>query len=358
MPQDTLPPLSCPDPPPRPRVLPVAPQTIRQAADLLARGGLVAFPTETVYGLGGDATQPDAVRAIFAAKGRPADHPLIVHLAAPDWLPQYAAHVPDAAWALAEAFWPGPLTLVLPRRATVPPIVTAGRPTVGVRVPSHPVARGLLQAAHLPVAAPSANRFTRTSATRAEHVLDDLAGRVELILDAGPTPVGIESTVVAIEGEQVRILRPGAIPPEAIAEAIAPFGGTLAFGSRHPSEAPGQAPRHYAPRAALTVFRGPPERAVAAALAQAQQELAAGRRVGALLAAEDAPEAEQLGIVVERLGAREDLASIAHALFAALRRLDQTGVEVIVAPTFGEEGLGLALLDRLTRAAEGRVVRV
>jgi L-threonylcarbamoyladenylate synthase len=334
------------------------PTLLAEAAAILQHGGLVAFPTETVYGLGANALDPAAVERIFRAKERARDDPLIVHLASADDLLLVAEPPPPRAEPLAARFWPGPLTLVLPRRATVPPIVTAGRPTVGVRVPSHPVARGLLQAAHLPVAAPSANRFTRTSATRAEHVLDDLAGRVELILDAGPTPVGIESTVVAIEGEQVRILRPGAIPPEAIAEAIAPFGGTLAFGSRHPSEAPGQAPRHYAPRAALTVFRGPPERAVAAALAQAQQELAAGRRVGALLAAEDAPEAEQLGIVVERLGAREDLASIAHALFAALRRLDQAGVEVIVAPTFGEAGLGLALLDRLTRAAEGRVVRV
>ncbi|GIW09462.1 MAG: threonylcarbamoyl-AMP synthase [Dehalococcoidia bacterium] len=334
------------------------PTLLAEAAAILRHGGLVAFPTETVYGLGANALDPAAVERIFRAKERARDDPLIVHLASADDLLLVAEPPPPLAQHIAARFWPGPLTLVLPRRATVPPIVTAGRPTVGVRVPSHPVARGLLQAAHLPVAAPSANRFTRTSATRAEHVLDDLAGRVELILDAGPTPVGIESTVVAIEGDQVRILRPGAIPPEAIAEAIAPFGGTLAFGSRHPSEAPGQAPRHYAPRAALTVFRGPPERAVAAALAQAQQELAAGRRVGALLAAEDAPEAEQLGIVVERLGAREDLASIAHALFAALRRLDQTGVEVIVAPTFGEEGLGLALLDRLTRAAEGRVVRV
>ncbi|GIW05831.1 MAG: threonylcarbamoyl-AMP synthase [Dehalococcoidia bacterium] len=332
------------------------PALIAEAGAVIRRGGLVAFPTETVYGLGANAFDEAAVARIFAAKERAASDPVIVHLAEASELGRVAAGVPPAARALAERFWPGPLTLVLPKQPAIPANVTAGRPTVGIRVPRHPVARAVIRAAGVPVAAPSANRFTRTSATLAEHVLDDLDGRVDLILDAGPAPLGIESTVVAVDDASVRMLRPGAVSAEEIAEVVAPLGIALRSGAVDASEAPGLLKRHYAPRAHLTVFHGPTERAVPAALRHAADELAAGRRVGALLADEDGP--VPAGLVVERLGSRADLQAIAHHLFAALRRLDRAGVETIVAPTFGERGLGAALLDRLTRAAEGRVIEV
>lgn len=330
---------------------------LAEAGALVRRGGLVAFPTETVYGLGANAFDEAAVARIFAAKERAASDPVIVHLADRRDLDRVAAAVPAPAQVLAERFWPGPLTLVLPKQAVIPANVTAGRATVGVRVPSHPVALGLIRAAGLPVAAPSANRFTRASATRAEHVLDDLEGRVDLILDAGPAPIGIESTVVAVDEASVRLLRPGAVTSEEIAAVVRPLGVTLRSGAVDSSEAPGLLRRHYAPRARLTVFHGAPERAIAAALTHAAAELAAGKRVGALLADEDAPELPP-GLIVARLGSRADARAIARHLFAALRQLDAAGVETIVAPTFGERGLAAAILDRLTRAAEGRVVPV
>ncbi|MFN8532737.1 MAG: L-threonylcarbamoyladenylate synthase [Dehalococcoidia bacterium] len=334
------------------------PAILAEAGGIVRSGGLVAFPTETVYGLGANALDERAVARIFSAKDRAASDPVIVHLASLAEIGHAAAVVPPLALALGARFWPGPLTLVLPKRPEVPARVTAGRDTVGLRVPRHPVALGLILAAGVPVAAPSANRFTRTSATRAEHVLDDLDGRVDLILDAGPAPIGIESTIVAIEGARVRLLRPGAIPAEEIAALIAPLGGTLVTGAARDAEAPGLMKRHYAPRARLTLFRGLPERAVAAAIARARADQTAGRRAGLLLAGDDAPAVALDGLVVERIGRRGDLEAIAHGLFAALRRLDRAGAETIAAPGFGDEGLGAAILDRLTRAADGRVVRV
>jgi L-threonylcarbamoyladenylate synthase len=333
------------------------PALLAEAGEVIRHGGLVAFPTETVYGLGANALDEAAVARIFAAKERAASDPVIVHLAEPTEIGTVAAAIPPAAWALANQFWPGPLTLVLPKQAAVPSNVTAGRPTVGIRVPRHPVARGLIRAAGTPVAAPSANRFTRTSATLAEHVLDDLDGRVDLILDAGPATIGIESTVVAVDERQVRVLRPGAVSTEDLVAVLAPLGVGVVRGAAEVSEAPGLMKRHYAPRARLTVYHGDPERAVAAALAHAAAEVAAGKRVGALLADGDSPPIPP-GLVVERLGPRSEPEVIARRLFAALRRLDRAGVDTIVSPSFGSHGIAVAILDRLQRAAEGRVVEV
>jgi L-threonylcarbamoyladenylate synthase len=222
----------------RPRLVRVDPAVpdpaiIAEAAAIIKRGGLVAFPTETVYGLGANALDARAAEGIFAAKQRSRDDPLIVHLASPDELDAIVSEVPPTARALAARFWPGPLTLVLPKRPIVPDVVTAGLPSVAVRVPSHAVARALLRAAGLPIAAPSANLFTRSSATTAQHVLEDLGDRVDLILDGGPTPFGIESTVVAAGATEVRLLRPGAVTPEAIAEALATGREALVDRSRH-----------------------------------------------------------------------------------------------------------------------------
>lgn len=332
------------------------PEVIERAAEVLRSGGLVAFPTETVYGLGANALDAAAVRRIFEAKGRPADDPVIVHLASADELGRVARRVPAVARRLAEAFWPGPLTLLLPRAAAVPLEVTAGLDTVGVRVPDHPVALALISAAGVPIAAPSANRFGHTSPTLAEHVLADLEGRVDVVLDAGPTPYGVESTVLDLSSGRPRVLRPGGVSVEALEQVL---GRRVGVGRRGgPGRSPGMLARHYAPSARLELFEGPSEAALAAMRARAEALLRQGSRVGLLVAREDL---ERLGLAehdrrltVEVLGSERDLAEVARRLYAGLRRLDALQADVILARTFGREELGLAIADRLRRAAARR----
>jgi len=328
---------------------------IERAAELLRAGRLVAFPTETVYGLGADATSAEAVAGIFAAKGRPHWDPLIVHLPDAAALTDVAAEIPPLAWTLAARFWPGPLTLILPRGEAIPSIVAAGGTTVGVRVPSAPVAQALLHAAGMPVAAPSANRFMHTSPTSAAHVLDDLDGRIDCLLDGGPCAVGVESTVLDLTSSPPRVLRPGGVTLEALRAVVpdvqAPSAGAQSTMSS--AAAPGQMPRHYAPRARLVVFDAQGAAALAALRAEAEAALAGGLRVGALLPDEEADQLADLGIPIERLGPAGDLAAISRRLYAALRALDESGLGVILTHTYGTEGLGLALYDRLRRAAGG-----
>ncbi len=326
------------------------PAALARAGQVLRRGGLVAFPTETVYGLGANALDPAAVARIFAAKGRPAHDPLIVHIAEPDQAAQVAAEVPPMAHRLWARFAPGPLTLVLPKHPAVPPVVTAGKPTVAVRIPGHPVALGLLRAAGVPVAAPSANKFGHTSPTTAQHVQDDLGPAVDLILDAGPTPIGVESTIVDLTTDPPTLLRPGGLPREALEAAL---GRPVAVaGPGAEVRAPGMLPRHYAPQVPLWLFDGPRAWAremlwqTAAQLARGQ-----GLRVGALVPAEDAARLRALGVQVADLGPEADLETAARRLFAGLRGLEAAGVEVILARTLGEAHLGLAIADRLRRAA-------
>ncbi|MCC7250840.1 L-threonylcarbamoyladenylate synthase [Hyphomicrobium sp.] len=308
---------------------------IEEAARLIRDGALVAFPTETVYGLGADATNGRAVAGVFEAKGRPRFNPLIVHVPDVAGAEQIATIAP-AARKLAGAFWPGPLTLVLQRRANagVSDLVSAGLDTVAVRVPAHPVAQALLAAAGRPLAAPSANRSGRVSPTTAQHVLDDLDGRVAMILDGGATPHGLESTVLDATGDQIALLRPGAVPREAI-EAV--LGQALAVGSvsddAHPTS-PGQLASHYAPNAALRLDA---------------RDVRPGE---ALLAfGPDVPAAA--GPVVN-LSAGGDLVEAAAGLFAALRALDRTGAPTIAVMPIPEHGLGDAINDRLRRAAAPR----
>ena len=231
----------------------IDPVLIARAAGLLRAGRLVAFPTETVYGLGANALDADAVKRIFEAKGRPYSSPLIVHVASIDAARELAAKWPEAAERLARAFWPGPLTIIVPKSARVPDVVTAGLPSVGLRMPAHPVAHALMEAAGVPVAAPSANRFTELSPTTAGHVRDSMGDRVELILDGGPCEVGIESTVISLAGARPKILRPGMISQTRIEEVIGPVevGGG--------AESPGQHPKHYSPRTRLILGRSPDE---------------------------------------------------------------------------------------------------
>ncbi len=330
------------------------PEILARAAALLRRGGLVAFPTETVYGLGANAWDAAAVRRIFAAKERPAYDPLIVHLASPEALPQVAQGIPPRAWALVERFWPGPLTLVLPRAAGIPDAVTAGGDTVAVRCPAHPVALALLRAAAIPVAAPSANRFGHTSPTTAQHVWEDLAGRIELILDAGPTPVGVESTVLDVTRDPPVLLRPGGVTKEALEAFLGvPIEGPgrrIEPGRASPS--PGMLPRHYAPNTPLWLFLGPRAWALAAMRRVAQQRLERGERVGLLLTAEDQGLWRGLPVTVQILGQEGDWERIAQGLYGALRRLDKADLSIILARDLGGgAALGLAIRDRLRRAA-------
>ncbi|HOT90420.1 MAG TPA: L-threonylcarbamoyladenylate synthase [Anaerolineae bacterium] len=345
-------------------VLPVdpaapAPTVIEAAASVLRRGGLVAFPTETVYGLGANALDAEAVQRIFVAKGRPAADPLIVHLADCDGLPWVVAETPPVAYTLAAHFWPGPLTLVLPRHPQVPSVVTAGGPTVAVRVPAHPVALALIRAAGFPIAAPSANRFGHLSPTRADHVLDDLEGRVDVVLDGGPTPVGVESTVLSLVTPVPTILRPGGISREALAAVLGEVQvAGRPFSPEDTLPSPGMLTKHYAPRARLTLYCGPREAVLYAMRDAAVQEIGRGQRVGLLLAEEDLPAFAGIQAVFQTVGTSGMLDEVARQLFTALRALDHANVTVILARDFGATGLGLAIRDRLTRAAAGNVVDV
>jgi L-threonylcarbamoyladenylate synthase len=321
------------------------PEVIARAAEVLRRGGLVAFPTETVYGLGADARNRTAVARIFTAKGRPAVNPLIVHVARWEQALQLAAAWPDTADRLAQRFWPGPLTLVLPRRDVLPETVTAGGPTVAIRVPAHPVALALLRAAVLPVAAPSANRSTNVSPTRAEHVLRGLDGRFDLLLDGGPTAGGLESTVVDVTTTPPRLLRPGLVSPGDLEAVIGPI--------RRPDDpqamanpasalpSPGMLRRHYAPRALLECMPGDGGQRVEELVQQ-------GLRVGWLTF--DAAAGQERPEVIALRMPREP-AAYAAQLYAALHALDDAGVERIVAalPPSGDDWL--AVQDRLRRAS-------
>ncbi|MGC9467912.1 MAG: L-threonylcarbamoyladenylate synthase [Anaerolineae bacterium] len=346
------------------RVLRVDPQdpdpdVVAQAAAVIREGGLVAFPTETVYGLGANALDVIAVSGIFRAKARPAFDPLIVHLVDAAQLDLVVAETPDVTWELAREFWPGPLTLVLPRGERIPQAVTAGGDTVAVRVPSHPVAHALIAAAGVPIAAPSANRFGHVSPTSAEHVLADLGGRIDVLLDGGSTPVGVESTVLSLIDDPPRILRPGGVSREALERVL----GVVEVAQHAVAEeasivSPGTTAKHYAPRAKVIFFSGEREPMLAAMRGAAQEQVEAGEKVGLLLAEEDVPTFRDLPVEVEAMGSLTSMAQIAQQLFASLRALEQSGVSVILARDFGPAGLGLAVRDRLTRAAGGHVVVV
>jgi L-threonylcarbamoyladenylate synthase len=329
---------------------------IARAAALLREGKLVAFPTETVYGLGADATNPDAVATIFTAKERPASDPLIVHIADLERLASVVSETPPLALQLAQRFWPGPLTLVLPRATTIPLNVTAGGPTVGVRMPSSVVAQKLLRAAGVPVAAPSANRFMRTSPTTAAHVLADLDGRIDCVLDGGPCAVGVESTVLDLTTTPPRILRPGAVTLEELREVAPEIEEPLATETGPVARAPGQMARHYAPHTPLIVFAGQGDRTLAAIRTEAATALAQGNRVGALLPDDEISALSGLDVRIESLGA--DRAAVSRNLYAALRALDSAGLDLLLTHTFDNSGLGLTLNDRLRRAAGGSLHQV
>jgi len=313
-------------------------ESIRLAGRIVRTGGLVAFPTETVYGLGCDAMNADAAAKVFEAKQRPQFDPLIVHIADPQQLHDVIESLPVPGQRLMDAFWPGPLTLVLPKQPAIPDLVTAGLSTVAVRMPNHPVAQALIREAGTPIAAPSANPFGYVSPTTAQHVADGLGSKIDLILDGGPCPVGVESTIVSLAGPQPELLRPGSITIEQLCVVI----GSI----RRPSSvkekpiAPGQLSRHYATRTPLTIL----------ASVGARPILRNDERA-ALLIHSQAGDTDDRFTVVEVLSPTGDLREAARCLFAALRRLDSAGLDRIYVEPCKEEGLGVAIMDRLRRCA-------
>ena len=310
---------------------------VRRAAAILRAGGLVAFPTETVYGLGAAARDAAALARLYAVKGRPADHPVIVHLASADELGAWAADVPPAATALAERFWPGPLTLVLRRAAGVPDAVTGGRDTVGLRVPDQPLALALLRELGDGIAAPSANRFGAVSPTTAEHVRASLGDDVDLVLDGGPCAIGVESTIVDLSDPGVpRLLRSGGVSADELAAVL----GSLPEPDRGPSRAPGMLAAHYAPAARVELC------ADGAALAARVREV--GGPAGVILPAGVAADLPNAAVVLAR---PDDAGAYAHDLYALLREADERGLAVVLAVPPDPEGVGLAVRDRLSRAA-------
>jgi L-threonylcarbamoyladenylate synthase len=319
------------------------PRAITEAAAVIQAGQLVAFPTETVYGLGADGLNPTALGQIYTVKGRPPDNPLILHLASHDQLTLVASDVPAVAHALIHAFWPGPLTLVLPKTTRVPDLATAGLATVAVRMPAHPVALALIKSTETPLAAPSANRSGWPSPTAAQHVLDDLKGLIPFILDGGPTAIGVESTVLDVTCAPPMLLRPGGIPQEAIEAVIGPLQRTADTALQRRS--PGTRYRHYSPRARVLIL-------VEASIETLQREVAAALshhyRVGCLLHRLEVPEVPPR-VIVRRIGGC--IADYARAIFAALRHFDAQGVDIIIVEGVAEVGLGVAVMDRLRRAA-------
>ena len=325
--------------------------SLAQAAGILRSGGTVAFPTETVYGLGANALDAVAVASIFHAKQRPAWDPLIVHIADEQQLEQVAAGIPPNGRKLIDAFWPGPLTLLLPKAEAIPAIVTAGRPTVGVRMPRHPVAHELIALAQLPIAAPSANSFGRTSPTRAEFVLEDLDGRIDAVIDAGETALGLESTVVDVCVEPPILYRPGMVTLQQLrtvcptVEAYREPRDAVAEPQSLPS--PGVGMKHYAPRARLLLLDWSTTGAEAFWRVGAPLK-AAGETVGVML---PAGMENQPGYLAFRWGRWEDQQELAQRLFAGLRELDAAGATVILCPLPPDQGLGAAMRDRLLKAA-------
>jgi len=313
---------------------------IARAVAVLKAGELVAFPTETVYGLGADASNTDAVCKVFAAKGRPADHPLIVHIADAAELPHWARDIPPSAQSLAQKFWPGPLTLVLKRSATVPDAVTGGQDTVAIRVPSHPVAQALLRAFGGGIAAPSANRFGRVSSTTAAHVREEFGDTVACVLDGGATDVGIESTIVDCSGDAPALLRPGMITPQQI-EAV--LKAALAAPQPKTPRVSGMLDKHYAPQTPLMQMEG--DLIVELAHSLVRQ----GKRVAVLARTKLQPLLDNLTWVA----APADAAAYAHDLYATLRTLDHPGPDAILVEQPPEEAEWLAIRDRLNRAAAG-----
>lgn len=333
-------------------------QAIAKAAEILRRGGLVAFPTETVYGLGGNGLDPQAAARIYAAKGRPSDNPLILHIASRKELPPLVREIPPMAERLMDAFWPGPMTLIFRKSACVPRETTGGLETVAIRFPSHPAAQALIREAGLPVAAPSANLSGRPSPTTAQHVAEDLGGRIEMILDGGPVEIGLESTIIDVTGAIPLILRPGAISLEQVRQAAGDGAFDPAILGKPDAglrpRAPGMKYRHYAPKAELAIVTGKPEAVAEKIASLAAEKQRAGFRVGILCPEES--QGRYDAALVKTVGTRAHEETIAHNLYRCLREFDQEQAEFVFSEAFDEGPMGEAIMNRLVKAAGYRIL--
>lgn len=336
------------------------PEELADAASLLREGKLVAFPTETVYGLGANALDETAAKRIYAAKGRPSDNPLIVHIADVAALTDLAEEIPAEAYALADAFWPGPLTIILRKKACVPDGTTGGLQTVAIRFPSDPIARELIKSSGVYVAAPSANASGRPSPTTAQHVFEDMNGRIECIIDGGPVQIGVESTIVDLSGDAPLILRPGFITREDLARVLDSVEYDEAVVSKVPragvvAKAPGMKYRHYAPKGDMTIFEGSTADVVARINSEAEAKIKAGAKVG-ILATDETASLYKYGTVFS-IGTRADEISLTAHLFYVLREFDEIGAEYIYSESFDDAALGEAIMNRLRKAAGYNIKR-
>ena len=333
---------------------------LAEAAEILRNGGLVAIPTETVYGLGANALDESASKKIYEAKGRPSDNPLIAHISCMDELSALVSEIPEAGRKLAEKYWPGPLTMVFPKKEIVPYGTTGGLETVAIRMPSDPVANRLIKLAGVPVAAPSANTSGRPSPTKAEHVVEDMNGKIEMIIDSGEVGIGVESTIVDVSGKVPMLLRPGAITMEMLRVTLGEVEidpailGPLSADVK--PKAPGMKYRHYAPQAEMTLVEGEMEHVVEFINQEAKLALEAGLKVG-IICTEESRESYQCGML-KVIGSRENEESVAHNLFAVLREFDDQKVDCIFSESFSKDRLGQAIMNRLCKAAGYHIVKV
>lgn len=334
---------------------------LEKASEILRAGGLVAFPTETVYGLGGDAFNKDAARRIYEAKGRPSDNPLIVHIADIEDLEILAREVPVSAKKLAEVFWPGPLTMILKKSRNVPDSTTGGLNTVAIRMPSHPIARSLIAYSGIKIAAPSANISGRPSPTLAKHVIEDLEGKIDLILDAGSVTIGLESTIIDLSQEIPTVLRPGSITIAMLKKVISNVVLDQAFeneksNTEYKPKAPGMKYKHYAPKGDVIIYKGNLKKVVYQINQDVLKYELQGKKVG-ILVTEETKSLYGSGCILS-IGSRKDEASIAHSLYAVLREFDERGIDLILAESFYSDDLGIAIMNRLLKAASYHVEEV
>lgn len=339
----------------------VRPGDLEKAAIILRSGGLVAFPTETVYGLGADALNSEAANKIYQAKGRPSDNPLIVHISKVKDMEILAQDIPVNAYRLAEVFWPGPLTIILKKKDCVPKGTTGGLNTVGIRLPANQIALNLIEQAGVFIAAPSANLSGKPSPTKAEHVIKDMSGKIDMIIDGGAATLGLESTIIDLTGNTPMILRPGCITKTMLETVI----GTVEYDpvvlNKDPDmdiipKAPGMKYRHYAPEGNLTIYEGNTDVVINAINQKAKEKQESGQCVG-VIATDETKDLYQYGII-KSIGARKDEASIAAGLYTTLRELDELHAEYIYSESFADNSLGQAIMNRLLKAAGYHIVSV
>ena len=342
---------------------PINMEYISEASEILRKGGLVAFPTETVYGLGGDAKDKEASRKIYAAKGRPSDNPLIVHIARFSQLQEISKDLPENAKKLADAFWPGPLTMVVNKNEVIPYETTGGLDTVAVRMPNNPIALALIEESGCMIAAPSANTSGRPSPTKASHVYEDLSGKIDAILDGGAVDIGLESTIVDLTEDVVTILRPGYINMEMLKEVVGEvrIDPGIVYNDKSTTsgakpKAPGMRYKHYAPKGDLTIISGDEDKVVAKINELTKAAIEAGSKVGIIATSETADRYSDGQILV--IGDRSDEGSIAHNLYDILRKFDELGVDLIYSESFATPNMGQAIMNRLLKAAGQKTLDV